>query len=190
MVTVHDEDFASVLAAARSGQEWAIAGLYDGLQPALLRYLRSQESQVADDLASETWLAVAKGLGGFEGDEAAFRAWVFSIARRRLADHRRMGARRRTHPVADIGFAEISASAPDPADVVTSRASAQEAIDRVVALLPDAQAEVFVLRIVGGLSVEEVARIVGKRAGTVRVLQHRALRRLSAQVERHSLLEA
>jgi RNA polymerase sigma-70 factor (ECF subfamily) len=48
--------------------------------------------------------------------------------------------------------------------------------------LPPEQAEVVVLRVVGGLSVEETARVVGKRPGTVRVLQHRALRRLSSQV--------
>jgi RNA polymerase sigma-70 factor (ECF subfamily) len=60
--------------------------------------------------------------------------------------------------------------------------SAQEAITELTSVLPAEQAEVLMLRVVGGLPVEEVARVVGKRPGTVRVLQHRALRRLASQL--------
>ena len=56
---------------------------------------------------------------------------------------------------------------------------AQAAIDALVADLPPDQAEVVLLRVVAGLGVDEVAEIMGKRPGTVRVLQHRALRRLA-----------
>jgi RNA polymerase sigma-70 factor (ECF subfamily) len=52
----------------------------------------------------------------------------------------------------------------------------------LTSVLPAEQAEVLMLRVVGGLPVEEVARVVGKRPGTVRVLQHRALRRLASQL--------
>jgi RNA polymerase sigma-70 factor (ECF subfamily) len=189
VVILPTDDFGRLVEAAHAGQEWAVAALYDGLQPALLRYLRSQEARAADDLASDTWVAVARGIGRFEGDASAFRAWVFSIARRRLADYRRTGARRRTQPVAAPTLARLP-SGQDPADVVTSQITAQEAIDRLKSLLPSDQAEIVVLRVVGGLGVEDVARILGKRPGTVRVLQHRALRRLSVQLDREFLLEA
>jgi RNA polymerase sigma-70 factor (ECF subfamily) len=53
----------------------------------------------------------------------------------------------------------------------------------LVAELPPDQAEVVALRVVGGLEVAEVAKIVGKRPGTVRVLAHRGLRRLAGRVE-------
>ncbi len=174
------EDFDRVLEAARAGDEWAFARLYDVLQPSLLRYLRWQEPSVADALASETWLAVAEGLGHFEGDEQAFRGWVFTIARRRMANHRRSAGRRRTTPVPPDTLAEV-ATTEDPSDFVMDRMSAQSAITQLASVLSPEQAEVVVLRVVGGLTVEEVARVVGKRPGTVRVLQHRALRRLSAQ---------
>jgi RNA polymerase sigma-70 factor (ECF subfamily) len=186
------EDFSAVLRAARAGEAWAFACLYDRLQPPMVRYLRWREPSLADDLASETWLAVAERLATFDGEETAFRGWVFTIARRRLADHRRQAARRRTSPAPQTKFAAIAAIAADtdPADLVGSRLSAQAAIERLTELLPGDQAEVVVLRVVGGLPVEEVARILGKRPGHVRVLQHRALRRLATRADDLFLLEA
>jgi RNA polymerase sigma-70 factor (ECF subfamily) len=170
------------LDAARTGQEWAVACLYDALQPGLLRYLSWQEPQAAEDLASETWLAVAERIGRFEGDEDAFRGWLFAIARRRVADHRRRGARRRTTPVSQDDFAAM-ANADDPSAFVIDQLSSEEAIARLTELLPPHHAEVVLLRVVAGLSVSETARVVGKRPGAVRVMQHRALRRLASALQ-------
>ena len=79
-------EFDAILDAARSGDELAAVRLFDAFNPRLLRFLRAFEPRVADDLAGEVWLAIATGLGTFEGDDAGFRAWVFSIARRRLGE--------------------------------------------------------------------------------------------------------
>ena len=171
-------DFEQVLEAAQRGEEWAAAIIFDAHHARLLRYLRWQEPSAADDLAGETWLAVAERIHDFTGGEDAFRAWVFSVARRRVAEYRRRGARRRTHPVAPEDLAEI-AGGLDPSGLVVDVMSAQQAIDRLAAVLSPDQREVIVLRVVTGLSVEEIARVVGKRPGTVRVIQHRALRRLA-----------
>jgi RNA polymerase sigma-70 factor (ECF subfamily) len=89
-----EERFPTILAAARAGAEWALAELYRELHPRVLRYVRALEPSEAEDLASEIWLDVARGLGRFEGDDRAFRAWAFTIARRRLVDLRRQRARR------------------------------------------------------------------------------------------------
>jgi RNA polymerase sigma-70 factor (ECF subfamily) len=180
--------FEAALKAAQSGDDWAVAFLYDQIQPGLLRYLRWQEASVAEDLASEVWLAVAEGLQRFEGDEAALKGWVFTIARRRLADHRRRVGRRNTRTLPTGSLPELLAY-DDPADLVTGRLSALEAITALTSLLPAEQADVVMLRVVAGLPVEEVARVVGKRPGTVRVLQHRALRRLASQLRDDFSLE-
>jgi RNA polymerase sigma-70 factor (ECF subfamily) len=173
------QDFDQVLRAAVAGEEWAAAVFFHALQPSLLRYLRWEEPAVADDLAGETWLAVAERIKDFKGGEAALRAWVFAVARRRLADHRRRGARRSTRPVPPEQLDGVPGGV-DPADLVLEALSAQDAIDQLVAVLSPEQAEVLVLRIVARLSVEEVAQMVDKRPGTVRVIQHRALQRLRA----------
>src|SRR4051794_35365781 len=96
--------FEDVLTAAQSGAEWAVAVLYQDLNPAVLRYLQAQHRNAAEDLASEVWLAVASKLATFEGDEAGFRSWIFTIARRRAIDFGRQQSRRRTDPVANSDF--------------------------------------------------------------------------------------
>ena len=59
------------MAAAREGSEWALAALYRELQPRLLGYLRTRDWSEAEDIASETWMAVTRGLPRFQGDEVA-----------------------------------------------------------------------------------------------------------------------
>jgi RNA polymerase sigma-70 factor, ECF subfamily len=168
--------FAATLAAARLGEEWAVAALWRDLHPRLLRYLRvALRDGSAEDTASDVWLEVAQGLCRFDGDERAFRAWVFTIARRRAIDAARKARRRRTSPAAPETIAAMSASSLDVD--AEARLALDSALARVALLRPD-QAEVILLRVLGDLSVEETARIVGKRPGAVRVLQHRALQRL------------
>jgi RNA polymerase sigma-70 factor, ECF subfamily len=172
--------FAAVLAAAVGGDEQAFAGLWRDLHPAVLRYLRVVAPGAAEDVASETWLEVVRGLGRFTGDEAGFRSWVFIIARHRALDDRRRRARRWTVPLPD----ELAAgwqAADDPADQVVEGLSTRAAL-AVIAQLPRDQAEVVLLRVVAGLGVEQVAGIVGKRPGAVRVLAHRGLRRLAERL--------
>jgi RNA polymerase sigma-70 factor (ECF subfamily) len=171
-------DFDAVLAAAQQGDERAVTTLYRSLRPRLAGYLRARKSRGADDIEGEVWLAVAQGLTRFRGDEDAFRAWVFSIAHRRLADYRRRAARRATVPLPNEAMPQ--ASGDDPEDVVLERLSAAEATAFVTATLSPDQAEVVLLRVIGGLDVQQVAEILGKQPGTIRVIQHRALRRLQA----------
>jgi RNA polymerase sigma-70 factor (ECF subfamily) len=174
--------FAAVLAAAVGGDEQAFASLWRDLHPAVLRYLQVVAPGAAEDVASETWLEVVRGLARFTGDEAGFRSWVFTIARHRALDDRRRRARRLTVPLSGELAAEWQ-GADDPAEAAVEGLSTRTAL-AVIAQLPHDQAEVVLLRVVAGLGVEQVARIVGKRPGAVRVLAHRGLRRLAERLER------
>lgn len=183
-----DASFADVLAGARTGDQGAAAVLFTDLQPRLLRFLRSAEPRVADDLASEVWLAMAQGLGTFEGDLTGFRSWVFTIARRRLADHRRTAIRRGTDPVDPHEFFHgREAEGADTATVVMDQLSAQGAIDLISSSLPPEQAEVLLLRVIGELDVAHVAEVLNRTPNWVRVTQHRALRRLAEKMSEYSL---
>jgi RNA polymerase sigma-70 factor (ECF subfamily) len=172
------QPFRDVLDAAQRREPWALTALFREHHPPLLRFLRALERDAADDLAGEVWVAVAQRVHAFRGDERAFRAWVFRIARNRLADHRRQGIRRRTDPAPPERF-EQHAARDDPAGLVAERLAAQEAVDRLITALPADQAEIVLLRVVAGLSADEVAELTGRSAGAVRVIQHRALRRLA-----------
>jgi RNA polymerase sigma-70 factor, ECF subfamily len=174
--------FGPVVAAARAGEEWALAALYREFHPGLLRYLRAQEPNDGEDLVTETWLDAAAGLDRFEGDEWAFRRWLFTIARRRLIDHRR---RRERTPYSGAGLDALG-GLPGPDDTegaVLAADDTEAALARIAALPPD-QGEVILLRVLAGLDVADVAEILGKKPGAVRVLQHRALQRLAEQLAR------
>jgi RNA polymerase sigma-70 factor, ECF subfamily len=174
--------FGTRLTEAQGGDEAAFACLFRDVQPALLRYLRVIAPEAADDVAGETWLRVVAGLADFRGGEGAFRAWLFTIARHRAIDAGRSRARRRTIPLPENGAAEQLA-APDAADVALERITTHAVLALISALPPD-QAEIIVLRVVAGLAAHDVARLVGKSPGAVRVAAHRGLRRLAAAVDR------
>jgi RNA polymerase sigma-70 factor, ECF subfamily len=179
-------EFDSVLTAAQAGGEWAFAALYRDLNPRLLRYFGAQAASMAEDLAAETWLAVARGMVSFNGNEDEFRGWLFTIARRRLIQHWRSAGRRPSSPVDPETLLQRPA-ADNPEATGLSSLSAQEAAAVIVASLPPDQADVVLLRLVAGLDVDRVAKILGKQNGTVRVLQHRALRRLGEVFSQEAL---
>jgi RNA polymerase sigma-70 factor (ECF subfamily) len=170
-------EFSNVLLAAQDGDEGAFAELWRSLQPQLLRYLRVVVGDANEDVASETWSRVARDITQFEGTESGFRSWVFTIARHRGIDWRRREARRPAAPHPNEDFADV-AGTDDPADSTLEALSTDAAL-ALIARLPPGQAEVVTLRTVAGLSVEQVAEIVGKRPGAVRVLAHRGLQRLA-----------
>ncbi len=155
-----------------------LAALYRELQPGLLRYLRAVTPGTAEDLAADVWVEVAACAHRFQGDQAAFRGWLYTIARRRVIDGQRRAGRRRTDPVARERLVAFSGR-DRPEEIVVDRANTEAAIAHVVAVLSPDQAEVVLLRVVGGMRVAQVAELLGKRPGTVRVLQHRGLRRLA-----------
>lgn len=179
------EAFESVLAAAQAGAERAFAALYDDFNPRLLRYFAARAPRVADDLAAETWLGAAGGLRTFVGDEQSFRSWLFTIAHRRLVDYWRDQAANAGGPTSgEAGIASTTGEDPTqgPEEIVVSADSAQGAARKIASILSPDQAEVILLRVVGGLDLEQVADVLGKRPGTIRVLQHRALKKLAREI--------
>lgn len=180
-------DLSGFVDEAKAGAEWALAALYRQLQPPLLGFLRGLVPQEAEDLAAETWIDAAGALPGFEGDGDAFRSLLFTIGRRRAIDYGRKRRRRRTEPTDLEELAALpSGESVDAGELLADLDSSQQAIRRIFALLPRAQAEVIVLRVVGALSVGEVAEIVGRSPAAVSVLQSRGLQRLAARIGNRS----
>jgi RNA polymerase sigma-70 factor (ECF subfamily) len=171
--------FGVTLANARTGDEAAFACIFRDVQPALLRYLRVITAE-PEDVAGETWIQVVTGLRRFRGGEQDFRAWLFTIARNRAADAGRSRHRRPSVPL-DMTEAAQQLTTPDAADQALEAVSTQAAMD-LIKSLPREQAEIIMLRVVVGLDAGDVAKVVGKTPGAVRVAAHRGLRRLAGQV--------
>ena len=146
------------------------------------RYLRARGGPESEDIAAQSWLDVARNIGSFTGGEEQFRGWVFTIVRRRRLDHLRNARRRATEPFPDADLLERIAASTDTETEALDAVVGDTEARRIVGSLPSAQAEIVLLRVVAGLSVDEVARLTGRRPGSVRVLQHRALKRLARQI--------
>ena len=179
LTAVAPDPLASAIDGARAGDEAAFAVLWRTLHPALLRYLTVRGDEAPEDLASETWMAVVRGLPKFEGGAAEFRAWLFTIARNRAIDQGRARARRpRSVAVAEIAEITTLEVAPSAEHHAVRNDATARAV-RLVATLPAMQAEMVMLRVVAGLDVADVARMLDKKPGTVRVTVHRALQALA-----------
>ena len=176
-----DTALSAAVSAAQDGDEDAFRVLYRTIQPGLVRYLWVQVGAAAEDVASETWLQVARDLRKFRGDAAGFRGWVATIARHRAVDHVRH--QRRLPPVGGMleEAGELRAhddTAGSAIDAVSTRAAFA-----LIARLPRDQGEAVLLRVVMGLDAKTAAKVLGKRAGAVRTAAYRGLRELAAYLE-------
>jgi RNA polymerase sigma-70 factor (ECF subfamily) len=177
-----DESFTALLTAAQAGGEWAYERLYRSLAPAVAGYLRVQGAAEPDDLTSEVFERAFSALGRFSGGEAQFRSWVFTIAHHRLTDERRRAARR---PVWADG--EVPEAAAGDVEDEADRRLATERVRRLCDGLAPDQRDVLLLRMLADLSVDDVARGLGKTPGAVKALQHRGLAALRRQMEREGV---
>ena len=176
-----DTALSAAVSAAQDGDEDAFRLLYRSIQPGLIRYLWVQVGDVAEDVASETWLQVARDLRKFRGDDAGFRGWVATIARHRALDHLR---HQRRLPPADGLLEEVAElqAADDTAGSAIDAMSTRAAL-ALIARLPRDQGEAVLLRAVMGLDAKTAAKVLGKRAGAVRTAAYRGLRGLAAYLE-------
>jgi RNA polymerase sigma factor (sigma-70 family) len=178
------ERFSSLLEAARQGSEAAWQELYNGLAPVVLGYLRANAAPDPEDVLSEVFLQVARDIATFEGIERGFRSWVFTIAHHRLIDARRHAARRPVELAPDPP--EPGDRADDAADEALARIGVEE-VQRVLEAISEEQRAVLLLRVVGDLSIEDVAKVVGKRPGAVKALQRRGLAAVKRELGRQAV---
>lgn len=179
------EAFERVLDAARLGAGWARTRLWETYAGPVIGYLRAQGAREPEDLTSEVFLAVFARLPQFDGTEARFRSFVFTIAHHKLIDERRRRSRRPDPvPLDDLpaeGPATPGAEVEALASLGTSRTRAL-----LDGLTPD-QRNVLTLRILADLPIEQVATVLGKPEGAVKSLQRRALDALRRQLAREGV---
>ena len=142
----------------------------------------------AEDATERTFMAALAGLPRFEerarpsdGDGAStFRVWLFQIARNAVANQRRA---RRRHPAASL---DAAAQVADPVDVESRAVTRDDAAAawRAVGRLPADRRQALILRFVDEMSTAEIAGVLGRSEGAVRVLVHRALRAVARDLAR------
>lgn len=186
-------DDRDLLERLRAGDEAAFEALVERHDRALRRVARTfvRTDAAADDVVQETWLAVVRGLSGFEG-RSSLRTWIFRIltnlARTRAVRDARSvpfsTLEAEEHAVDPTAFGpdgRWSSSPPrldaDPETGLLSGELRQHLLSGVDALSPDQRA-VITLRDLVGLSAKEVCELLDLTDGNQRVLLHRARARL------------
>lgn len=174
--------FDVVLAVARLGDGLAFERLYAVLHRRVHAYARVRGHRDPEGLVNDVFLQVFRSLSTFEGTEAQFKAWVFTIARNKMVDD----ARRRSRRPLEVGEEEAVdhplVAVDDVEELAISNVSADSLLRHLDVLTGD-QRDVLILRIVSDLTVETVAEVLGKQVGAVKALQRRAFRALARSME-------
>lgn len=155
------------------------------VRPIVLRYCRARVGTTersgysADDVAQEVCLAVITALPRYKDQGRPFLAFVYGIAAHKVADAHRAAGRNRADAT-DLLPERASADAGPEQLALDADSTAR--MNRLLAVLPDKQREIVILRVVVGMSAEETAEAVGSTPGAVRVAQHRALAKLKSEL--------
>lgn len=175
-----DPDEADLVTAARAGDEDAWEVLYRRAYPRLRAYLaRRIGTGEAEDAVHETMTRAVAGLDRYQVGPAGFDGWLFGIARHVSADHHRRLTRAKRQPVA---MAPDPQAPGDPHEGLLVSEEHQQ-VRRAFAALSTGDRELLELRVVAGLSAEQTAGVLGRRAGAIRTAQSRALARLRELME-------
>jgi RNA polymerase sigma-70 factor (ECF subfamily) len=204
-VPVDDGPDGDLVAALRAGDEVAFRAMVSHHHGAMVRvasyYVGSRA--VAEEVAQETWLAVIKGLDGFEG-RSSLRTWIFRI----LSNQAR---RRGTRETRSIPFSTLTGGNAEPAvdpshfrrsddpwpghwetapqswsDIPAERlveAETRALVDQAIGALPEGQREVITLRDLEGWTADETCELLAINAVNQRVLLHRARSRVRAALD-------
>lgn len=173
----------STVTDAVSGNADAVSTVYRALAPKVLGYLRARGAEDPEGLTNEVFLAVIPRLAKLRGGAAGLRTLVFSVAHARYVDETRRRARRPAQTTYEQEYDNRTAPSAETTAIELSGSSfAVELLSR----LGDDQRSVISLRILGDLSVEQTADVLGKTAGAVKQLQRRGLENLRTLIEQGS----
>ena len=178
-----DSSVDDLAVAATNGDVEAVGRLYDALVGPIYRYVavRVRRREDAEDLTHVVFERIVGALPRYRHNGRPFAAWAFRIARNAVIDHQR-----RLRPTEDL---DAIAEPGDGVglDAISVHDEELRELRAAIRRLTADQQEAIALRYAAGLSAEEAARVMGRRAGTVRGLTFRAiesLRRHLGEVER------
>lgn len=172
-----------IVAAAKKGDSASFGKLYDHYVKPIYRFIAVKVSirQEAEDLTHEVFLSAWQKLPGFTFQGFPFSSWLYRIARNRVIDHYRT---RKQH--ADIN--EVDEGLLGIIDSHEAGVDSSMSLKKIYAAMKELNADqqdVLVLRFVDDLSPKEIAEVLDKTEGSVRIIQHRAVEALKKKLPSH-----
>lgn len=180
----HEQDVEALVERAQAGDRAAVGAIYDRLAGRVYRFalFRVGSRADAEDLMQRTFLKMIESLPRYQPRGIPFEAWIFRLARNTVIDHLR--GRRPHQPLETL--AEVDSSRPGPEESA-ELAMEFRRLEAALQELTPVQQEVIGYRFMAGLSSREIGLIIGKREGSVRALQFRALQALRRSLGREAI---
>lgn len=173
-VAANDDKETALIAQAIEGKAEAFGHLYDRYLQRVYRHIYYRVGNISDsqDLAQEVFLRAWRAIPQYRSMGKPFSAWLFTIAHNLVKDHYRR--RKGTSPLEELNEEAF----PTQPDKEAEAYADKDEIRRCLVYLSPEQQQVLCLRFIDDLDCREVASIMGKKEGAIRVLQHRALAQL------------
>jgi len=181
-------DITSLIAQAQSGDAKAFGDLYDIFAQRIFRYIfmKVKNREQAEDILQEVFVKSWKALPKFKLENSNFSAWLYRIATNSINDYYRKIYR---HPETLEINEEIDIASSGNAHDLTEHNFNQQYVRSVLGRLPTQYRIVLELRFIQEFSVKETAEILKKSKVGVRLLQHRALKKLREQLKENYVLD-
>jgi len=193
-MTLRDED---LIAHIQEGEDWATEELVNRYQQktyTIAYHMCSEDSEEAQDLTQEAFLRAFRSLGKFRGD-SSFYTWFYRIVVNVCLDSRR---RSRRWKLIFSPWRQVQGGKGSPGEIPEEQADMRDDINPVSALsgkqfareikkslkaLPERQRLVFQLKVLHGMSIREIAEVIGTAEGTVKSHLFRATRFLREELK-------
>jgi len=178
------EDEIEIVKRAKKGEAEAFGQLYDEHMPRIFRFifLKVGRKETAEDLAHEVFLSAWQNIGNYEFRGFPFSSWLYRIANNAVIDYYRTSKN-----ISDLESLpeEFFSEAPGIAGEI-DKGIDLKIIQSALAKLEANQQNVLIMKFVDELSNKEIAEIIGKSEGAVRVIQHRAIKNLKKIIEKNA----
>ena len=165
-------DDQQIVKQAQQGTRSAVAALYHKYQPQVYRYIayRVGDTTIADDLTADVFVSMVKHIGSYEDRGRPFLAWLYTIASNIVKMHYRSQGKAEVEALPD----ELIDEEAQPVEI-TQRKMTNEQLMAAMPHLPEVQRQVILLKFIEGFSNREIAAMLDKKEGNIRILQHRAI---------------
>ncbi len=173
-----------LIALATKGDVEAFTRLYDVYADRVLRYIYGRVGRIedAEDLTQMAFLQAWRAIGRYRSTETPFRGWLFRIAHNVVVSYFRSWK-----PVGCLQDDLVDPGESASPDGVLAGYEQQQQIRQAILRLSPDQRRVVTMRFLEDFDYQEIAGVIGKSEGTVRVIQCRALQQLRKLLERERL---
>lgn len=168
-----------------SKDEKAFRQFYELFFPKVYRYAyrKLQNKEQAEDITSETFLKALKNLDSYESRmNGGLDIWMYSIERNCIRDWFRKNAGVEVLPLEEKWGNVLDPLIEDPY-VLIEREEIEKTVDEALKEIPAQYREVIELRFFKKKRIKEIATMLGKKEGAVKVMQFRALNALKEKIK-------